>query len=206
MWRKSELINIDESSPCTINTYYIILRYCIVIVLFTSNSKKAAVFFSHRTSFPRARGVDPWFFQCQNWLLPGLREFMGSSEDLGHITGMGRKRWKPWGFCHKIGYAPPKKLMVYHSYSFFYESKMAIGPFWWVSFHFQTPSEPQRPSRSPWCAPANTRRLVVWGTDAAVKAMGRDSDHTLHPWERITWLQWRRKIERWSCFIIFMNI
>ena len=50
MWRKSELINIDESSPCTINTYYIILRYCIVIVLFTSNSKKAAVLFSDRTS------------------------------------------------------------------------------------------------------------------------------------------------------------
>lgn len=35
------------------------------------------------------------------WLLPGLREFMGSSEDLGHITGMGRKRWMPWVFVLK---------------------------------------------------------------------------------------------------------
>lgn len=37
MWRKSELINLAESSPCTvtvIHTYYVILRYCIVYFKF----------------------------------------------------------------------------------------------------------------------------------------------------------------------------
>lgn len=144
--------------------------------MFTSNSKKAAgCFFLTELHFHGRVDSIP-DSSSAFWLLPGLREFMGSSEDLGPITGMGRKRWESiYGFVLKnrlFPSIPPKKwwfIMVYHSdVHSFLNQRWSLGH-WAIG-----PSERQRPSRSPWCAPANTRRLVVWGTDAAV-AMGRDS-------------------------------